>query len=573
MRSIAIFTILFSGLVYGQKALPVSANSDGTAHANPPPQKDWREKLIGNQHAPLKVVAFFDYQSSACASTIPALLKALKGSSPQAQLILKHDPLSIHPDAFLAHQAALVAGEQGKFWQMNDLLFAHQQKSKLPDLLEYARQLGLNVPLFQKRLRSGYFKGAIDQDQALAQSLGVESTPTIFINGRKLAGKQTEDQLFIVIEGRSTPAASGAGSSFIADLDLSRSPSLGPADAPITIVEFSDFQCPYCARVIPTLRTLMAQYPTQIKWVFKNFPLDFHADSRLAHQAVLAAGKQGKFWEMHDLVFANQGAIKRNDLLQKARLLNLDIEEFSADMESEGIKNQIESDRKSGAAMGLNATPTFYINSVQYSGAMPLEQFKSAINKELAAVGRPVPVTISTEVPAVDHSPNSTEISLGSPDSPITLTWFSDLQSSLSLKATLLVRKLIDSHPGQIRLVFKNRPLENHPGAMLLHEAAMAANDQGKFWQMHDLIIANSQKATRQDLIAYAKSIGLDLDRFQKDVDSGRYRPLIEADLREAQRRAVLGSPVFFLNSARIDGVQNEKLFNDIIDGQLAAKK
>jgi protein-disulfide isomerase len=134
------------------------------------------------------------------------------------------------------------------------------------------------------------------------------------------------------------------------------------------------------------------------------------------------------------------------------------------------------------------------------------------------------------------------------------------------------VRKLIDSHPGQIRLVFKNRPLEIHPGAMLLHEAAMAANAQGKFWQMHDLIVSNPQKATRQDLVAYAKGIGLDSDRFQKELDSRKYRPMIEADVQEAQRRAVLGSPVFFLNASRVDGLQREAVFNELIGNMLAAK-
>jgi protein-disulfide isomerase len=108
---------------------------------------------------------------------------------------------------------------------------------------------------------------------------------------------------------------------------------------------------------------------------------------------------------------------------------------------------------------------------------------------------------------------------------------------------------------------------------MLLHQAVMAAGAQGKFWQMHDLVIANPQRATRQDLLAYARTVGLNTERFQQELDSGKYRPMIQADLQEAQRRAVLGSPVFFLNSARIDGLQNEKLFNEIIDGQLAALK
>jgi protein-disulfide isomerase len=472
----------------------------------------------------------------------------------------------------LAHQAALAAGEQGKFWQMNDLLFAHQKNVKLPDLMEYARQLGLDQPLFQKRLRSGYFKAVIDRDSALAVSLGVDSTPTFFVNGQKLVGEQTLEQLQSAIEGKPIPAVEAAGRPSAASIDLSHSPVLGPAGAPITIIEFSDFQCPFCARVVPTLKELMKQYPTQIKWVFKSYPLDFHADSQLAHQAAVAAGQQGKFWEMHNLVFAEQESIKRDDLFEKARRLNLDMVKFTADLESAQVNNQIQADRQSGAALRVDGTPTFYVNDREYSGAISLETFQSAINHELTGLGLPVPA-VAAAAPPASPSQKAPEVSFGSPDSPITLAWFSDLQSGLSLKATVLVRKLIDSHPGQIRLVFKNRPLEIHPGAMLLHEAAMAANAQGKFWQMHDLIIASPQKATRQDLLAYARSIGLDSDRFQKDLDSGRYRPLIEADLHEAQRRAVLGSPVFFVNSARVDGLQNEKLFNDLIGGLLAAHK
>jgi protein-disulfide isomerase len=202
---------------------------------------------------------------------------------------------------------------------------------------------------------------------------------------------------------------------------------------------------------------------------------------------------------------------------------------------------------------------------------MPFDQFQTVINNELANLGKPLPaVTAAVAAAQVKQAP---EISFGAPNAPVILTWFSDLQSGLSVQATLLVRKLIDSHPGAIRLVFKNRPLETHPGAMLLHEAAMAANAQGKFWQMHDLIIASPSKASRQDVMAYAQRLGLDQARFEQDLDSNKYRPLIQADLQEAQRRAVLGSPVFFLNSDRIDGLQNEKLYADIIEGQLAARK
>jgi protein-disulfide isomerase len=579
---VSIFIILLlaasaNGQTIAARTSPGSGVSSPLAVASrvtAPQQNDWRDALVRNKKAPVKIMLFFDYQCPYCASTLPALQQVLKNNASSAQLLLKHVPLSIHPDSFLAHQAALAAAEQGKFWQMNDLLFAHQKKVKMPDLLEYAKQAGLNVPLFEKRLHSGYYKTIIEQDAALAESLGVDSTPTFFVNGQKLVGEQTAAQLQSAIDGKPQEALADTAVASVANLDLSHSPFLGPADAPITIVEFSDLQCPFCARVLPTLKEVLKQYPTQVKLVFKNYPLDFHADSPLAHQAVMAAGEQGKFWEMHDLVFTDQESIKRDDLLVKAQRLKLDMAKFRADWESEKIKDQITSDKRSGAALRVDGTPSFYINGHEYSGAISLEQFQSVINKELTAQGQPVPALPGLVTTAAASAPVSAaqELSFGAADAPISLIWFSDLQSSLSQKATLLVRQLMDSHPGQIRIVFKHRPLEIHPDAMLMHEAVMAANAQGKFWQMHDLIVANPQKAAREDLVAYARRIGLDVNRFQKEIESGIYRQLIQADLREAQRRAVLGSPVFFLNEARIDGLQNQKLFDEIIYSQLAKK-
>jgi protein-disulfide isomerase len=538
-------------------------------------EKDWREETVNNSKARVTIVEFFDYQCPFCLKTNPAVEEAIKNYPGKVRLVLKDLPLSIHPDSALAHQAALAAGEQGRFWEMHDLLFANHNNIKLPDLLLYAQQLHLDVPRFQKALEGGRFRQVIDDDAAMARGLGITATPTFFINGQHLIGQQTFERLNAAIDealnpGRSAVAAP-AGAVSVDKLNLSRAPVRGQAQAPVTIIEFSDLQCPFCARVTPTLQELMKRYPDQVRWVFKSFPLGFHADSPLAHAAALAAERQGKFWEMHDLIFANQRNLKRNNLLAEARSLNLDMDRFTADLDSSDVKQQLEADKKEGERLGVNGTPAFFINGKSFSGEMPMEQFQAAINNALVALGKPaVPASSPAESAAVRKEP---EISFGSSDSPITLSWFSDLQSGLSPKATLLVRKLVDSHPGQVRLVFKNRPLEIHPGAMLLHEAAMAANAQGKFWQMHDLIIANPQKATRQDMLAYAKRIGLDADLFQRDLDSEKYRPLIEADLQEAQRRAVLGAPVFFLNSARVDGLQNEKLYMDIIEDQLATKK
>ena len=579
-----LLLLIVSNAMHGQGRKSLSATIENDLASSPTSarisqgraaEKDWREEVVNNSKARVTIVEFFDYQCPFCLKTNPAVEEAIKHYPGNVRLVLKNLPLSIHPDSALAHQAALAAGEQGRFWQMHDLLFANHNKIKLPDLVQYAQQLHLDVPRFQKALESGRFRHAIDDDAAMARGLGITATPTFFINGQQLTGQQSIERLNAAIDealnpGRSAVAAA-AGTLSIDKLDLARAPVRGQEQAPVTIIEFSDLQCPFCARVTPTLQELMKQYPDQVRWVFKSFPLGFHADSPLAHAAALAAQRQGKFWEMHDLIFANQRNLKRDNLLAEARSLNLDMDRFTADLDSAEVKQQLEADKKEGEGLGVNGTPAFFINGKSFSGAMPIEQFQAAINNALLAAGKPaVPGSSPAESATARKEP---EISFGSNDSPITLSWFSDLQSGLSPKAALLVRKLMDSHPGQIRLVFKNRPLEIHPGAMLLHEAAMAANAQGKFWQMHDLIIANPQKTTRQDMLAYAKRIGLDAELFQRDIDSEKYRPLIEADLQEAQRRAVLGAPVFFFNSARVDGLQNEKLYTEIIQDQLAAKK
>jgi protein-disulfide isomerase len=528
----------------------------------------WRAELANNDHAPVQIIEFFDYQCPYCASAIPALEEAIRSFPGKIQLILKNTPLAIHQDAMLAHQAALAAGEQGKYWEMYRLLYANSHNLKFEDLLEYAQQLNLDTYSFRQRLQTGYFKPAIQNDLALAESMGVNATPTFFINNQKLVGIQTVARFKQVIaQALRDPNAIFSPlvrpTTVLKQLDTSHSASRGNKQAPVTIVEFSDLQCPYCASVVPVLRQLVAEHPDQIQWIFKNFPLDFHPDSSLAHRAVLAAGEQGKFWEMHDLIFANQRAVKRDDLLQAARSLGLDMQKFQADLESDKLKQIVESDKAEGARLDVAGTPTFFINGKEYSGALSLAQFQAILKKELPAGAT------GQNLPKVAPENN---IIVGDASAPITLLWFSDLHSELALRATLQIRQLMSAHPGKIRLVFKNRPLESHPGAMRLHEAAMAANAQGKFWQMHDLIIANSHKDDEETLLSYAVRIGLDLKRFQSELESHKYKPQVEEQISEAKRLAVLGTPVFFFNSTRIDGLQPQATLERLVSEQLTNK-
>ena len=244
--------------------------------SQPISEKDWREETVNNSNAPVTIVEFFDYQCPFCLKTNPAVEEAIKNHPGKVHLVLKNLPLSIHPDSALAHQAALAAEEQGRFWEMHDLLFANYNKIKLPDLLHYAQQLHLDVPRFQKALESGRFRRVIDDDRAMANGLGISATPTFFINGKSFVGQLSADRLNAAIDEALDPGsvavASAAGTVSVDKLDLSRAPVRGQPQAPITIIEFSDLQCPFCARVTPTLQELMKQYPDQVRWVFKKLP-------------------------------------------------------------------------------------------------------------------------------------------------------------------------------------------------------------------------------------------------------------------------------------------------------------
>jgi protein-disulfide isomerase len=160
-------------------------------------------------------------------------------------------------------------------------------------------------------------------------------------------------------------------------------PVRGSPDAPVTIVEYSDFQCPYCARSVTDLKEVLNRYPTQVRWVFKHFPLPFHQDAPLAHKASLAAGEQGKFWEMHDLIFARQTAIKRNNLIQYAKDLGLDEKRFIKDLDNGKYQAQIDREVQEGTRLGVTGTPAFFVNGQLLVGARPVEELAGLIDREL----------------------------------------------------------------------------------------------------------------------------------------------------------------------------------------------
>ncbi len=161
-------------------------------------------------------------------------------------------------------------------------------------------------------------------------------------------------------------------------------PIRGKPDAPITIVEFSDFQCPFCGRAQPTLARVLDEYPDDVRLLFRHMPLSFHKDAPLAHRASVAAGEQGRFWEMHDRIFGQQRDLSRNTLVAHAQAIGLDVARFQRDLDDPKLDADVERDLAEARELGITGTPAFFINGRLLSGAQPYSAFRNEIERELA---------------------------------------------------------------------------------------------------------------------------------------------------------------------------------------------
>ena len=161
------------------------------------------------------------------------------------------------------------------------------------------------------------------------------------------------------------------------------SPSKGPTAAPVEVVEFSDFQCPFCLRAYPTVNQVLSTYGDRVHFVYRNYPLPNHPDARPAAEAAQCAAEQGQFWPYYDRLFADQTKLSVDGLKQSAAALGLDAVRFNACVDTHKYKDRVENDIKEGNEAGVNGTPAFFINGRLLSGAQPFDAFKRVIDEEI----------------------------------------------------------------------------------------------------------------------------------------------------------------------------------------------
>ncbi|WAM29612.1 DsbA family protein [Myxococcus sp. NMCA1] len=581
----------------------------------------------GSADALITVVEFSDYECPFCSRANVTIEKIQEQYGKKLRVVMKQNPLSFHPRAKPAAIAAMAAGEQGKYWEYHAKLFANQKKLDDASLEQYAKELGLNLDKWKAELGNPKFQDIITRDQALATQLGASGTPAFFINGRFLSGAQPianfqalideelvkaenlvkggvpASQVYAkIIEKGSERAAPKAQqqqqqpAATVRKVEVpSDSPSFGPATAKVTIVEWSDFECPFCSRVGPTLSKIKDGYAKDVRVVFRHQPLPFHPNAKVAAEASHAAHEQGKFWEYHDKLFANQKALDRASLEKYAQELGLNVAKFKAALDSGKFKAKVEADMAAGSALGANGTPTFFINGREFVGAQPFEAFKRVIDEEigkadklLAAGTKPEELYAKLNAENVANAPTAAAAAPGAPaeppvqkvdvgnapvkgasNAPVTIVAFSDFECPFCSRVVPTLKQLEDQYGGKIKVAFKNQPLPFHANAKPAAAAALAAHEQGKFWEYHDKLFANQRALDRASLEKYAQELGLNMNKFKAALDQGKFNAQIEADMAQASSVGANGTPTFFINGRTLVGAQPVDAFKRVIDEEL----
>ncbi len=476
-----------------------------------------------------------------------------------------------------------------------------------------------------RAIRTGDAARRVDADERLGRQLGVTGTPTLFVNGVLIHGAQPIEKLRVVVDAQlaAARAAAAAGTprdrlyaqltaqSFVppaqpeADADpvdttvylvpVGASPARGPATAPVTIVEFADFQCPYCARAEDTLKQVTTRYGDKVRVVWKDAPLPFHKRAEpaaeLAAEAFAQKGHAG-FWRVHDLLLAQRGSLDDSDLAAVAAAAGLDVDAARRSFEKHGHRDAIEEDLDLADDLDATGTPTFFVNGRKVVGAQPFEVFQALIDEQLTAAqavldhgaapqqlyeilqrgARSAPLETAS-VPA----PTAASPSRGPQSAKVIVQIWSDFECPFCKRVEPTLAELEAAFPGRIRVVWHNRPLPFHPHAMRAAEAAMEAFAQKGapgFWRMHDLILENQAGGLeRAALEQYAATVGLDLARFGAALDGGVHRAAIEADLKIGDAAGLAATPGFAINGYRVTGAQPLARFKKVVRRALAEAK
>jgi len=396
------------------------------------------DHALGGSAPLVTVVVFSDYACPPCARTWQVLDHLLEDYGDDMRVVFRSLTVPGFGDGERAAEAALAAGAQGKFWDMHRRLFQDMRFERAA-LKAQAEALGLDVPRFLDDLDLGTFSGQRVQHRRQAVELGIYFAPVALVNGRPVVGYRDEASWHLLLdeeiaEARArmqagTPRADlhatfqaeavtapieldaeaeaarqQLASSFAEDLSQlpegfveavpgrrypvaedPGAPTIGPADATVTLVAFMDFECPYCRRAAEAFKELPRRYPNDLRIVFRQLPLPIHRAAEGAARASVAAGLQGQFWPFSERLLAPEvRGLGRGTFLDVARALGLDEARFLVDLDGPVAAARVRDDMLLARRLGLEGTPAFFLNGRHVSGFRGVDALAADIDAELA---------------------------------------------------------------------------------------------------------------------------------------------------------------------------------------------
>lgn len=583
----------------------------------------------GNPLAPVTIVEFSDFECPFCSRVQPTLAAIRAAYGPeQVRLVWKHNPLPFHQAARPAHVAsATVLGLAGHeaFWKFHDLAFSNQSALVEASFEQWAVAAGVERSAFKQAYESNRYAPDVNADVALASAIGISGAPAFRINGVTVSGAQPVEVFKEVIDAQLADAKRliDAGTprqhvyAILTDKNLNAAPAeapaltrteeephttvynvpvlpgdpqRGPRDALVTIIVFSEYQCPFCKRVEPTLSRILAEYPKDVRLIWKDNPLPFHPRALpAAHLARYAQATQGDrgFWAAHDALFESQPKLEDEDFRNIATKLGLNWQAANEAIRKERFKKQIEAGMDLALDFSARGTPSFFINGRALRGAQPYEKFQALIEETRSAaaalVATGVPrskvyeaIVKQGEGPAL---PERKEVPAPGPESPargaahakIVIQMWSDFQCPFCKRVGATLKELESVHGKDIKVVWRNLPLPFHAQAPLAAEAAQEVFVQKGnpgFWAYHDKLFevqTTPDGLKRENLERLAEELGVSMPEFKSALDSGRHRARVEADAKLALDNGIRGTPSFVINGYYLSGAQPARAFTKLI--------
>jgi protein-disulfide isomerase len=598
----------------------------------------------GPATALVTIVMFSDFQCPYCKRVEPTLGKLRETYGDKLRIVWKDDPLPFHAHAMpaaLAARALYMNQGNAAFWAMHDRVFEHQVGMTDEAVAGWARELGLTDVAFAASRDAATAR--INESIALGGKLGVDGTPCFLIDGEVLSGAQPYDKFAGVIDAhlQAAQARLAAGTpreSLYADMveaywkapsarreepdapviadtvwhaEVGSAPVLGPSDAPVTIVVFSDFECTYCQKLEPTLKRLRETYAGKLRFAWKDQPLEFHARALPAAIFAREARKQkgdAGFWAAHDKLFEASPKLEDAALLGLAKELGLDAAKVEKALASSRWKPEVQADLDEAEDLNVRGAPVIFINGRSLTGALPIETFSKVIDEELAKADAKIKGGIAKDKlyaeiikdgkggPLTPPAIPAWAPTKGPKNAKVVIQVFADFQCPFCKRAEVqLPLPATDDNPNpgidpntggfglalkghekDVRVVWRNYPLSFHaravPAAALASEAFAQKGNDG-FWKAHDALWASQPKLEDDDLERIARSVGLDWGKAKAAIDGEKFKANFEADKKDGEALGVTGTPAFLIGRHLVVGAQPKAKFDAAIARALAEAK